>query len=1038
MRSKFKWIFTLLVAFTMQFSFAQEKTVTGVVSDAIGPMPSANVVVKGTTRGVATDIDGRFALKASAGDVLIVSFSGYAPQNITVGASSNYIVRLKEAENKLDEVVITAFGIKRETKKLAYSTQKVEAAELVVTSPINAVTAMQGKVSGLNVITRNNGVNPSTAIILRGYKSLTGDNSALIVIDGVVQAATALDNLNPNDIASVNVLKGSSATALYGSQGKNGAMIVTTKQGSTRSGLNVTFNTSYVVERIKYFPELQSTFGPGFNDQYDPFENTSWGPRFDGVPRRVGPILADGSFQLLPYQAIKNNRKDFFQDGITSINGATLSGGDENSTFYFSAQRSDIAGITPKDSYKKDNFRFNASRTMGDFKITVNTSYFTDNTDVVGNGGYQARPIFWSIINTPANIPLTSYKNWRTDPFASPEGYFNEFYQNPYTIVDIARNTSTANRLLANVKFDYKLADWANVSYSLASTYFNSQFKNTREAITYNPALAPSRTDSNTPAAVAEGSANNTRLQSDLVFNFTRKFAKDFEATLILGNTVQTFSSNNYNITGNNLFVPNLYNVGVRTGEPVATVGGTRTRLAGNFADLTLGYKNFLTLNGAYRRDTSSTLLLENNSFDFYTYGASLLVSELFPGINGDVLDFWKINGSYAVVGANPDFGFTNELFGVNPDPNGVSGFPFGSTVGLGAPRSIVSAGITPSKTKTLEVGTEFVFAKKRLNLGVNYFINTSTDDFLSGAVSNASGAAVLRQNGGELEVKGLEIDLNGTVLKSTDFEWRLGVNVFKQESEVKSVADGAQRQQVGGVFADVGLFAAVGEAYPSIFATAYTRDDQGRVIIDGNGDPVLSSELKNLGTTTPDLILGFTTSMRYKQFNLSATADYKTGHVYYNNLVDALEFTGSTTHSVSSGRQPFVFPNSAVLVTAATPTTPAVYAANTNITTSGGGFDFWTGKYQPIKENYITDATTFKLREVALTYDVPAKVLDRTFIKGISFGLVARNILMLRSAQNKYTDPEFTSDDRQVTGIGFQEQLPPTASYGFKMDVKF
>ena len=1032
MRSKFKWIFTLLVAFTMQFSFAQEKTVTGVVSDAIGPMPSANVVVKGTTRGVATDIDGRFALKASAGDVLIVSFAGYAPQNITVGASSNYIVRLKEAENKLDEVVITAFGIKRETKKLAYSTQKVEAAELVVTSPINAVTAMQGKVSGLNIITRNNGVNPSTAIVLRGYKSLTGDNSALIVIDGVVQGSTALDALNPNDIASVNVLKGSSATALYGSQAKNGAMIVTTKQGSTRSGLSVTFNTSYVVERIKYFPELQTTFGPGFNDQYDPFENTSWGPRFDGVPRRVGPILADGSFQLLPYQAIKNNRKDFFQDGITSINGASLSGGDANSTFFFSAQRSDIAGITPKDKYVKDNFRFNASRTMGDFKITVNTSYFSDKTDVVGAGGYQARPLFWSVINTPANIPLTSYKNWRTDPFASPEGYFNEFYQNPYTIVDIARDTNRANRLLANVKFDYKLADWANVTYSLASTYFNSQYKNTREAITYNPALAPSRTDSNTPASVSEGSANNTRLQSDLLFTFTKKFAKDFDATLIVGNTVQTLSSNNYNILGNNLFVPDLYNVGVRAGEAIVSVGATRTRLAGNFADLTVGYKNFLTLNGAYRRDTSSALLLENNSFDFYTYGGSLLMTELLPGIKGNVLDFWKINGSYAVVGGNPVFGFTNALFATP------AGFPFGSTVGLGAPTRIVSADISPNITKTIEFGTELTFAKNRVNLGVTYFINNSTKDFLNGAVSNASGASVLAQNAGELEVKGLEVDLSGTILKSKDFEWKVGVNLFKQKSEVLALTDGALQQQVGLAAADVGIFAVVGQPYPSILGTAYERDDQGRVVIDGNGDPQLAVGNKNFGTTTPDLILGFTSSVRFKQFNLSATADYKTGHVYYNNLVDALEFTGSTTHSVSSGRQPFVFPNSSVLVTPATPTSPAVYAANTNITTSGGGFDFWTGKYQPIKENYITDATTFKLREVALTYDVPGSVLDRTFIKGITFGLVARNILMLRSAQNKYTDPEFTTDTQQVTGFGTQDQLPPTASYGFKMDVKF
>ena len=387
MRSKFKWIFTLLVAFTMQFSFAQEKTVTGVVSDELGPIAGANVVVEGTTRGTTTDFDGNYTIKAKQGEVLVISYTGKKTTKITVAAANSYNVSLKDDVLVGEEVVVTAYGIVRETKKLAYSTEKVEAKQLTQASPVNAVTALAGKVSGLNIITRNNGVNPSTVVILRGYKGITGDNAALIVIDGVIQASNALNNLNPNDIESINTLKGASATALYGSQGRNGALIVTTKQGKKDTGMSVDFSSSMVVEKIKYFPEMQTSFGSGVGE-YDPIENTSWGPRFDGNLRRLGPILSDGSYQLLPYKAIPDNRKNFFVDGVTKINTISLSGGDEKSTYFFSAQKSDITGITPKDEYGKNNFRLNVSRQMSDkFKVSTGVSFFTDKSNVVGDGG---------------------------------------------------------------------------------------------------------------------------------------------------------------------------------------------------------------------------------------------------------------------------------------------------------------------------------------------------------------------------------------------------------------------------------------------------------------------------------------------------------------------------------------------------------------------------------------------------------------------------------------------------------------------------
>lgn len=1041
MRSKFKWIYALLVAITMQFSFAQEKTITGTVSDNLGLLPGVNVSVKGSTRRVSTDFDGKYAIKAKEGEVLVFSFVEMANAEKTVGAANTVNVTMKAA-GLLNEVIVSAIGIKRKAVELSYKAVVVSAKEINQTSPINAVTALAGKVSGLSIATRDNGINPATGIVLRGYKSLSGNNQALIVIDGVIQANSALNNLNPNDILSINVLKSSNATVLYGAEGANGVLIVTTKQGSDKK-IEVTVNSSMVLEQVKYFPELQTTFGPGFNNLYDPIENTNWGPRFDGLPRRIGPILADGSFQTVNYSAAKNGRKNFFVDGVTLTNSVSLAGGDAKSNFYFSAQRTDVTGITPGDEYRRDNFRLNAS-TKGE-KLTVSTavSFFDDNTNVVGTGGYQNRDIFWNILNTTAVVNLTDYKDWRNDKFSTPDGYYNDYYQNPYMIVDIARNKTKTNRLFANVKLDYKINNYLSATYSLAGTFFNSNQKNTRDAITYNPILSPRRALNNTPASVALQDVTSRRINSDFTVKFDKDFGKSFNVKAVVGTSAATIENKRFTQAAQGLQIPGLYDISTRTGEISGVTtgaerafydlpsGGNRETIQHNFGvygDLTLGYNKYLFLNGAYRADRISTL--SANYSKFYGAGLSLILTEAIPGIKGDFLNFAKISGGFSLTGnsTTPSVGWTNELF-TTP-----SGFPYGSTVGFSSPTYSVNPSLTPELVKNREINTEFEFFKSRVKLGVSYYISNATNQFISSDVSYASGSSIYRTNAGEIQNKGLEIDLNFVPISTANFTWSFGGNVSKIQNEVLSLTDGANRISIGGLGAsDIGLYAQVGASYPAIFATAYVRDDQGRIIIDAaTGNPKQSSELKNLGSTTPNLVVGLNSTVRYKNITLSAVADYRTGHVYYNNLNDALEFTGSTQYGVSSGRQPFVVPNSSY------ESSPGVYTANNNIPTSSGGYDYFYAVYNNIKENYVVNATTFKLREVVLSYDLPKKYLDKTFIKGFTFGLIARNIVMLRSAQNKITDPEFTNASEQTSGFGTQKQLPPTGSYGFKLDVKF
>ncbi|WP_223033657.1 SusC/RagA family TonB-linked outer membrane protein [Hanstruepera marina] len=1025
-------LFFLFVFFSI-CSYGQEKSITGVVSDESGlPLPGVNILVKGTTNGTQSDFDGKFSLSVNENDVISFSFLGYKTIEQTVGSSNTISVSLEPDVTAIDEVVITALGIKRKPKQLAYATTELKSKTLVQAAPVDVASSLSGKSSGLNINTSDNGVNPSSTIVLRGYSSLTGNNGALIVVDGVPQSQGALNNLNPNDIESINILKGASSASLYGSKGANGAIIVTTKRGEKDEKISISFNSVATFENVKYFPETQTLFGSGStqNFEYDPIENESWGPRYDGLPRRVGPILSDGTYQVLPYAPIKDNKKDFFVTGVTLQNDISLSGAGDNSSYFFSAQRVDRTGVTPGDKYVRDNFRFNSTRKSGKLETSTSVSFFQDKTDVAGaspNDGSYYR----ILLNTPGHIPISDYRNWRTDKFSTPDTYFNAYFKNPYQVIDQNRNTSRSNRLQGIARLDYEFNDWISASYTLGGTWFNSSFKNTQEAWQYDPTLTYTR-PANEVNAVQDGMSENFRLNSDLLVNFDKQISDDFSARLILGNHVETFRSKQVNIGGNNLFTNVIYNTNVRTGELTGGEGTTQKRLYSFFGDLTLGFRDYLFLTGSYRQDISSTLPVDNNSYGYYSAGISFVPTDAFDGLKGGIIDYLKFNASYAKVGNDAGIGQINENFQVP------GGFPFGSTTGLRPTTVAVDPNLSPEFSTSIEGGFNIELLKRRIKLGANYYFVKSEDQINFSQSSAGSGATSYLTNVGEIQNKGIEIDLGLVPLKFKDFQWDLGITVTTNKSEVISLADGAERLQVGTGFQNTAfLFAQVGESYPAIFAPGYVRDPEGRVVIDENtGDPLVTNEFINLGSTVPDLIIGATTNIRYKNLSLSAVADYKTGHVFYNTVVESLEFAGLTLHSASTNRQPFVFPNSSY------ETSPGsgVYVANENITTSGGNRNFWQTSYNNIKENYVVDASAIKIRELALNYTLPSKFLENTAIENLSFGLVANNLVMWRAKENRYTDPEFSinTGGTGVSGIGSSGQTPPTGTYGFRMSVNF
>jgi len=1025
MKTKFNVILTLLLALVVQISFAQEKTISGTVSDESGALPGVSVLVKGTNRGTETDFDGKYSIKAKTGDLLVFRYLGYKVVEKKIGTSSTINVQMKEDANVLDEIVVTALGIERKPKELSYSVQNVNADNLTKTKAVNVTTAIVGKVSGLQINTINNGVNPSTRVVLRGNRSLSGNNQALIVIDGYPSSQNAIDRLNPEDIDNITVLKGSNASTLYGSEGANGALIITTKKGKGK--LSVSYNTTLQLESVAYLPEFQQEFGAGgFPDgTLYPLENVNWGPRFDGRLVDASETYDDGRVLQVPFSPIKNRNENFFDTGITKRHGITLSAGDENGDFLMSLDQTNVSGTVPKDRFNRTNFRLKSSRNLGKLKIGGNFSFFRSHSSTVGAGGRQGRPVYWNVINTPLHIPLEDLKNWRDGEFSRNEVSFFRFYENPYFIIDTQRNYSDFTSFNVIADAAYSFTD--KLTATLRAGYTSSTNESTREFGAYRYAFQVSNAYYNMDeygASTADGLSTSTRVNTDFILNYDDEFAENFSINASLGHNMRIQSSKAINVSGDNLFIPNFYNIGIRTGEPGASESVSQFRKIGIYADLTLGFKDYLFLNLAGRNDMTSTLPAGKNSYFYAGGGLSFVASDAFDIKTDNGLSYLKASVNLTRTGNDPLAYQANNIFFVP------SGYPIGDTVGLSQSSVIADPELSPEFTTSLEASIEFGLFNNRITSSITGYKTNSTDQLTSASISTASGAGTLFTNIGEIENLGLEVDLTATLVKSQDFKWDVSYNYSRYDSEVISLADGATQLELGG-YPDAQIVAEVGSPYPLIRTSDYERDNQGRVVVGANGDPIQSADFATQGRTTPTYTMGFSTTFTYKNWSLYAVGDYRTGHVFFNDLVNALEFTGLTKHSASAGRQPFVFPNSVYS------DGNGGFTPNTNRLTSGGGNAFWDA-YNEVKSNYVTDATTLKLREVLLNYRFDENTLKTIGISDLSIGFFGRNLLTFRPSENVYTDPEFNFTEGNTIGIGTQSQTPPTRQYGVTINVKF
>ncbi len=1047
---------------------AQTKVITGTVTSSVageGVLAGVSVSVTGTTIGALTDINGKYSIPNVPASATSVTFSyiGYKKQDVQIANRTVIDVMMEPEVTVMNEVVVTAFGIKRQAKELGVATEKVDNQELTQAAVTNVVNGLTAKVSGLQINTVNNGVNPDTRITLRGNRHFLASNEALVVLDGIPVDASYLNQINPNDIDNVNVLKGASAAALYGNDASNGVLIITTKKGTSGKPV-ITISNTTTFESVSYMPKLQERFGSGANEDtinypanevfwigrdrntsaFTSFENEAFGPQFNGQMVMIGGILADGSYQEVKYSAVHDHVKKFFNTGITNQSDVSYSVGDDKNNFYLSAQDVNSTGTVPGDKNRRTGLRASGARTSGIFHADYTVGFTQTNTDVSGNDAFQQRPVYWQVLNTPPEIDVTNYKDIVNNKFANNNGYYNGYYMNPYWVIDHSRYNTTINNILSSVLLSLNPAKWVTLSYRLGLTYTGDQHSYYQDPLTFesyylsDPWGCGGMASTSPYAGVSwDYLETTTILTGDFLAQFNKKIG-DFTGKLIVGNSVYNNKYRYVYVGNNSIVIPDLYNVANRLGE--AAVGETwlNRNSTGVFGDLTLGYKDFIFLHASARNDWDSRLTKANRSFFYPGVDMSIVLTDAIPSLkNNSVLSFAKVRGGISKTGQISLANYYATLPQFNPGlgNNSATGFPYGNQAGFSLNTTLSNPNLKPELTREIEAGLDLGFMKSRFNLSLGAYQSNTKDQTIPASISYATGYTSAYINAGELQTQGLEADLKLTPVVSVgNFTWNLTLSYTYNTSKVISIYGTLTSLPI----ADIS-YAVVGQQFPALEVTAFEKDPQGHYIVDPTtGYPIRDPALQHIGHGNPNSILGISSTFAFKGFKLNFVADYRTGNMIDNWVGNPLNFTGESWMSAWNGRQDYIIPNSVINTgTAAHP----IYTPNTTVITNGNAFVAWSSStFMNTQALYMTSAAFWKLREVSLTYDIPVKNILGGAIKAAEVGLIGRNLLMFVPRTNIWTDPEFNTETGTSNAVGYtnEYQTPPTRIWGFSIKLTF
>lgn len=964
------------------------------------------------------------------------------------------------------EVVVTgALGIKKRQDAVVSSNKVVGDKELNQAAAQSVTQALIGKVSGLQINTTSSGVNSSSKILLRGFRSISGDTNPLVVIDGAIATMTVFNQLPPDVVENINVIKGQQGAALYGSQGSNGVLVVTTKKGNRSERVAVNLSSSVEFTNAYKLPIRQKLYGAGYpgentysDDDYNgtnyvPWENTSWGPAYSsslgGQLVDMGLPQSNGQFIKGVYAPQKDNVADFFGTGIQFKNGVNISAGGADSYTFLSYDRLESEFIVPGDKLKRNTIFFKGGKKIGKFRMDGNVSVIDQSTNQSGANLYA------QLLQAPTNFNL---RDFRDSGFA---GNYSLFTYNPYTLKDYIRSDNRLTSATGIISLGYEFNDHISLTYN-GSLYMAGQ-----DAETHTDGFNTNDIRINAPGTGIDGillgsqglraltsayTKSVTRVRNyygDLILNFKYDLTNDINLSANIGNNIQDNFATTTSGGGTNLRIPGFYNISnIVNPTPGYQLDNTeiRSRQYAFFANVDLGYKDYLFVNLTGRleqssrlstRPTGTTDMFTNKAFPYYSGGVSFIPTKAFEGLkNNDVLNYFKISGSYTVTGNAVIGAYANDEIGVFP-----TGYPLLNSSFL-LNKNPTNQFIKPEANKTIEGNVFLGFFKDRITVEGSAF-RTDTNRLITGSTtSTTTGIVSLTDNIGNIRNSGFEVDLGLTPFKSANFEWTLRGSYSKYESMVEDLGPGINEVALtqDGYGIPAGIFAVKGERFPVIKGIKYERDPSGNIIVDATGLPVTNSKYEILGKVTPDYVLGFSTNVRFKNITLGVTADYRTGNSFIADSKSLLGFAGALEKTVEFDRsQGYVIPGSVQNTgTAANP----VYVVNTTAVgddpTYNGAANYFTSAYQTsVGEEFVVDGTALKIREIAVSYQLPKSVLGRTFIRTMSLGVYARNAFAWYAKSNRnFADPETSTGG--VGGIAATSQYPTVRTFGFSMNASF
>ncbi|ULC59639.1 SusC/RagA family TonB-linked outer membrane protein [Flaviramulus sp. BrNp1-15] len=1043
---KKKTTLSFLVFFTAAFSllFSQNITVIGTVTDASSvPLPGVNIQVKETKNGTSTDFDGNYQISAKQGDVLIFSFLGFKTKEITVkGTTLN--VSLEESTDSLDEVVVTAFGIQRETRELGYSVTQVKTEDINLAGQSNPIAGLQGRVAGVQINQTSGTSGGGIDILIRGITSMNPDrdNQPLIIVDGLALnndtfAGSVLPSagsnspssaeqfsftnraadINPEDVESFNVLKGAAATALYGVRAANGAIIITTKKGkSGKAKINITASTSF--RNINKTPDLQTTYREGFSGLprtlYTPETDSgftrlggtsfySWGPKYsDNSATLDDDTVVDlsGDQFYSPY--------DLFRTGVNTQVNFNISGASDKLDYFFSVGNNSEEGVLPNTDYNKTTLRFKSGyKVTDDFNINTSIAY-TNAGGNRANGGDKS--VFSSLSYYSGTFPINDYQNTN----GSQRNYSFGVIDNPRYFLEKSPLTDDVNRWVGNITLNWAPKDWINVTY--AAQVDNYSDKRNR--------FIPPDLDTGTQVGgfIVNQNINFLALESNLLVALTKEWSEDFKTTLTLGNQVSDSKRDYSFVRGETLNVPGINDLA----NTINTFGGnsiTQLRNVGVFGELKMDYKNKLFLTVTGRNDWISTLPQQNRSFFYPSVSLAYDVNALFDK-DSDFFTFGKLRASWAEVGKGPLFGQVGQYFIVDGN------FPFGGAGGYRASTLLGDTNIKPERNRSIEFGADLRFFNNKVRLDYAYYKTRVKDQIFTQGTAYSTGLSGIVRNAGDFETFGHELLLSANIIKTENFTWETILNWSTNEGKVLSLPEDIESL----IFADAG-FAGVtseirdGDKLGTLYGYKWVYENGERYIGDDGLPRVDLEERVKVGNAFPDFIASIGNNLSYKNLSFNFLLEWKEGGDLYdsgrrnglrNGILGVTEFRDVTTvldGVMDDGNGGFVTNNQEVLID------QNYYRSST--------------RYNRASEILVQDASWVKLRNIGLSYNFQGNILETLHLDNLSVSVSAQNILIW-TPWDGY-DPEGNQYSAGSNVYGFTGlSTPISESYSFGVKLGF